>query len=101
MGKWDRERAREWLGVITQDIILMVGNLNIINSKHISGSLIPLKRLCCLLVTHKYVHALVLVNEDHTSLECNACHFQGTLIYMENGNRREWRLKLSGRCGVW
>jgi len=86
------------------DIILAIGDIGFTHNEGISGSTMPLKRLARILQTHRYVRALVQMNEDRTSQECNNCHHAGDPMFMSEFNiagRRQWRLKRCGRCGVY
>jgi hypothetical protein len=106
-GKWERKRRKEKgqpLRPPRPDIVFACGDVGATLIPGVSGSTMPLKRLVRILKTHKYVRALVQVNEDRTSQECNRCFHAGTPMPMEEfgfGGRRQWRLKRCGRCGIF
>lgn len=63
----------------------------------------PLKRLLCILKSHNYVRALIEVNEDRTSKECNQCFHDGNPHMVSNGcsdKKNGWRYKKCDRCNI-
>jgi len=66
--------------------------------------IMSLKKLYCILKTHRYVRALVQENEDRTSQECNCYFHAGHPMFTSNvrfGGKESWRLKRCEGCGIY
>jgi hypothetical protein len=107
LGKIKRKKKKE-KGLPLQkqrpDIVFVIGDVGFIHNEGISGTTMALKKLCCILKTHKYVRALVQENEDRTSQECNNCYHAGRPMFTKNahfGGKSSWRLKQCQRCEIY
>jgi DNA-directed RNA polymerase subunit M/transcription elongation factor TFIIS len=86
------------------DIVLAVGNLNVIHLEHIPGRAMALKRFVNILKNYGYVREVVSVNESRTSQECHKCYRAGNPTVLHNvrmRDKKQWKLLHCNRCNTY